>query len=276
MPASTPPQRVLITGAAGYLGTVLRTGLAGRYPSLRLTDIAPPQRAPAAGEEFIQADLSRMDQLVPLLREVDVVVHLGGCSLEAPWETILSANVVGTANLFEAARLAGVGRVVYASSHHVVGYYRRERMVGTDEPPRPDSRYGISKVFGEAVGRMYADKYGMSVICQRIGVARPEPQNVRGMIAYQSERDYVHLTERCIEAGDVHFLIVYGVSANTGVLWDNPGAAVIGYKPVDDGTAFAARVHLKQKPEDEPMPERLFHGGWFTGMEFTGDPDRID
>ncbi|MFS8086774.1 MAG: NAD(P)-dependent oxidoreductase, partial [Acidobacteriota bacterium] len=114
------------------------------------------------------------------------------------------------------------------------------------------------------------------VICQRIGVARPEPQNVRGVVAYQSERDYVHLTERCIEAADVHFLVVYGVSANTGVYWDNPGAAVIGYRPVDDGTAFAATIHAKQKPEDEPPIERLFQGGWFCGMEFVGDSDRID
>jgi uronate dehydrogenase len=276
MSASIPGKRILITGAAGYLGTVLRAGLSGRYPSLRLTDIAPLRDAPAAGEEYVQADLRKPADLEPAMREVNVVVHLGGCSLEAPWETILEANIAGTANVFEAARQAGVQRIVYASSHHVVGYYRRDRRVGPDEPPRPDSRYGVSKVFGEAVGRMYADKYGMSVICQRIGVARPEPQNVRGMAAYQSERDYVHLTERCIEAADVHFLIVYGISANTGVYWDNPGGDAIGYKPVDNGAAFSARVHARQKPEDEPPLERLFQGGWFCGMEFTGDPDRID
>lgn len=276
MSASTSTQRILITGAAGYLGTVLRAGLAGRYASLRLTDLAPLRDGPGPGEEYVQADLGDPAALAIAMRNIDVVVHLGGCSLEAPWETILAANVTGTVNVFEAARQAGVRRIVYASSHHIVGYYRRERRVGPDEPPRPDSRYGISKVFGEAVGRMYADKYGMSVICQRIGVARPEPQNVRGMVAYQSERDYVQLTERCIEAADVHFLVVYGVSANTGVLWENPGAAVIGYRPVDDGTAFAASVFTKQKPEDEPPLERPFHGGWFCGMEFTGDPGRIE
>ena len=276
MSTSISARRILITGAAGYLGTVLRTGLAGRYSLLRLTDRAPLPSAPGPGEEYLQAELHDFAQLELAMAGIDVVVHLGACSLEAPWETILEANIVGTYNVFEAARRAGVQRVVYASSHHVVGYYRRDRKIGPDDPPRPDSRYGVSKAFGEAMGRMYADKYAMSVISQRIGVARPEPQSVRGMAAYQSARDYVHLTERCIEAPDVHFLVVYGVSANTGVYWDNPGAAVIGYQPVDDGTAYAASVHAKQKPEDEPPLERLFHGGWFCGMEFAGDPDRID
>ena len=276
MTPSLNPARVAITGAAGYLGTVLRSGLGHRFGPLRLTDIAPLKTPASADEQFVAADLTRIDEVERALDGVETVVHLGACSLEAPWETILQANIVGTWNVFEAARRAGVKRVVYASSHHTVGYYRRERRVGIDEPPRPDSRYGISKVFGEAVGRMYADKYGMSVIAQRIGVARPEPQNPRGVLTWISERDYVQLTQRCIEAQDAHFLVVYGISDNDGGFWDNPAAAVIGYAPQDNGAAFAQKVYAKQPPESEPPLERLFQGGWFCGMEFSGDPDRID
>lgn len=266
---------ILITGAAGYLGGVLRRGLRGRY-TLRLTDIAPLPDALQAGENFAQADLADPAALADLMRGVDTVVHLGGCSVEAEWEKILHANIEGTYNVFEAARAAGVKRVVYASSHHTVGYYRRTRKVGVDEPPRPDSRYGVSKVFGEAVGRMYADKYGLEVLCQRIGVARPAPQNARGMLAYLSERDYVHLTERCIEAPDIHFLVVYGVSANRGAFWDNPGAARIDFVPQDHGEADAEEVArlVAGKPEGEV--EAQFQGGWFCGMEFVGAPGRID
>jgi uronate dehydrogenase len=153
-------RKILITGAAGYLGDVLRRSLRGQY-DLLLTDIAPLPDTPQVGETFAVADLGDATALAALMRDVDTVVHLGGCSVEAEWERILEANIAGTYNVFETARAANVKRVVYASSHHAVGYYRRTQPIGAEEPPRPDSRYGVSKVFGEALGRMYADKYGM-------------------------------------------------------------------------------------------------------------------
>jgi uronate dehydrogenase len=269
-------RRVLVTGAAGYLGSVLRAGLRGRYPALRLTDVAPLAHAPSADEEYVRCDLANPADVAAAMRGVDAVVHLGAQSVEADWETILHANIVGTWNVFEAARREGVRRVVYASSHHVMGYYRREQRVGVEEPPRPDSRYAISKVFGEAVGRMYADKHGMSVVAQRIGVARVRPEIPRHLRTWISERDYVQLTQRCLDARDVHFLVVYGVSANDGAFWNNPGADALGFVPLDNGAAFADGVHAKQRPEDEPAVERLFQGGWFCGMEFDGDVGDID
>lgn len=276
MTASSSYQRILLTGAAGYLGSVLRPALHDVAASVRLSDVAPLKEGPGPCEEFVRADLTNTAQVVAAMEGVDAVVHLGGVSIESAWEAILQANIVGTYNLFEAARLAGVRRIVYASSHHTVGYYRRERRVGPDDPVRPDSRYGVSKVFGEALGRMYADKYGMSVVAQRIGVARPRPQNPRGLVTWISECDYVQLTLRCLQALDVHYLVVYGVSANDGTLWRNPDADAIGYRPQDNGACYAQAVLAASPLEAEPEIERPFHGGWFCGMEFVGDPRRID
>jgi uronate dehydrogenase len=276
MPETITYSRILLTGAAGYLGSVLRPALREIAPSVRLTDVVPLKEKTVYGEEYVHADLADVAQMHSVMRDVDAVVHLGGVSVEAPWQPILQANIIGTYNVFEAARQAGVRRVVYASSHHAIGFYRRERKVGPDEPVRPDSRYGVSKVFGEAVGRLYADKYGMSVVAQRIGVARPEPQNPRGLIAWLSERDYVQLTQRCLQAPDIHFLVVYGVSANDGSIWTNPGAETIGFKPQDNGVDFAGKVLAVMPADAEPPVERLFHGGWFCGMDFAGDPRRID
>jgi len=202
-----------------------------------------------------------------------MVVHLAGQPLEAPWEEILSANIVTTYNVFEAARLAGVRRFVFGSSHHVVGFHRRDRVVGTEAPVRPDTRYAVSKVFGEALGRLYADKHGLSVVCQRIGVARPRPPHERALWTWQSEGDYVRFTRCCLAAPDIHFLVVYGVSRNTRRLWDT-AAERIGYEPRDDAEDHLDEIRATSGPE--PALERLFHGGSFCAQEFAGDPDRID
>ena len=166
--------RILITGAAGKIGSTLREGLRGRYRVLRLTDIAPlgPARA---GEEIVRADLADLAAVEAAMQGVDCVVHLGAIPGEDTWDKILPNNVVGTWNVFEAARRQGVRRVVYASSHHAVGFYRRDRDIDQTVVPRPDGIYGVSKVFGEAVGRLFADKHGLSVACLRIGAFRDKP-----------------------------------------------------------------------------------------------------
>src|SRR5262245_59293538 len=169
-------QRVLITGAAGGIGGVLRAGLAGRYSLLRLADVRPCSAA-GKGEEAIVADFSALDAALAATRGIDCVVHLAGIPREAEWERILPNNIVGTYNLFEAARRNGVKRVVFASSNHVTGFHRVGQPVDPALPPRPDSRYGVSKVFGESLGRLYADKHGLSVACLRIGSFRERPQN---------------------------------------------------------------------------------------------------
>jgi len=267
--------RVLITGAAGRIGRTLREGLAGRFPVLRLSDIAPLGEA-GPGEEIVPADLANMAQMEAAVADVDAIVHLGGTPEEAPWEPIHNNNIVGCYNLFEAARGAGVKRIVFASSNHVIGYYRRGRRLGIEAPPRPDGRYGISKVFGEALARLYADKHGIGAVCLRIGSFQPRPLNVRMLSTWISPRDTVHLVARGLEASDVHFEILYGVSANDRNWWDNPAAARLGYRPRDNAEDYATEILKQRSPEDEPEVEDLFHGGPFCGMDFSGDTDRID
>lgn len=265
--------RILITGAAGAIGTTLRHGLADTCSLLRLTDLLPLEQ-PAGDEEYVAADLSDATAVMDMMSGIDCVVHLGGIPREAPWEAILPANIIGTWNVFEAARRSGVKRVIYASSNHVVGYYRTSASIGIEEPPRPDSRYGVSKVFGEALGRLYADKHGLSVACLRIGSFRPSPENARQLATWVSPRDLVQLVQRCIEAPAYHFLVLYGVSNNSRARWQNPAAELIGYAPQDDAESFAAEIEASSQENDEPAA--AFHGGEFCAIEFDGDVGAID
>jgi uronate dehydrogenase len=169
-----------------------------------------------------------------------------------------------------------VKRVVFASSNHVVGFHRRERSVGPDSPLRPDTRYGVSKVFGEAIARLYADKHGLASVCLRIGQFRPKPTNRRMLSLWISPRDTVQLVVRSLEAPDVHFEIVYGISANRRGWYDNPGAARIGYRPVDDAENYAAEVEAAVAGELESPVEGAFQGGPFCSQEFEGDAGRIE
>jgi uronate dehydrogenase len=268
-------QHVLITGAAGRIGSVLREGLRGAYPVLRLSDIRPLGEA-QAGEELDAADLRDLDQMVAAMEGVDAVVHLGGVPEEDAWEPVHNLNLVGCYHVFEAARRQGVKRMVFASSNHVIGYYRRPERIGPDVPPRPDSRYGVSKVFGEALGRLYADKHGIGCVSLRIGSFQPKPKNVRMLSTWISHRDTVQLVRRSLDAPEVHFEVVYGVSNNDRNWWDNPGGERIGYKPEDNAEDYAEEILGQMAPEDEPETERLFHGGEFCGMEFSGDTSRIE
>ena len=266
-------KRILITGAAGLIGDALRQALRGAYPLLRLTDIRPLTAA-RAGEECARADLHDFAAVAAAMRGIDCVVHLGGVPKEGPWEVVLDANIAGTYNVFEAARLAGVKRVVFASSNHVIGFYRTGRTVGTDEPPRPDSRYAVSKVFGEALGRLYADKHGMSVACLRIGSFRERPQDARQLATWISPRDMAQLVRCAIDAPPYDFIVLYGVSANTRSRWDNSEAQHIGYRPRDNAEEYAAQLALP--PADSSDPAVAFHGGSFCAIEFNNKINNIN
>ena len=215
-------KRILITGAAGNIGSALRKGLRGSYPLIRLLDVAP-LGTPENGEEPYTADICDAPALETAMAGIDCVVHLAGMPTEAPWEEVLRLNIEGCYNVFEAARRGGVKRIVFASSNHAIGFHRRERFIDTNVVPRPDTRYGVSKVFGEAVGRLYADKYGLSVACLRIGsfLTPDRPTDARQLLTWISHRDMVQLVRRCIDCPDYHFVIVYGVSNNLRSRWDN-------------------------------------------------------
>ena len=267
--------RVLITGAAGHIGSVLRAGLSGVYPVLRLSDIAPLGEA-GPGEELHRVDLHDLPHVQAMMEGVDAVVHLGAVPNENTWERVLEANIIGCYNVFEAARRKAVKRVVFASSNHVIGFTRRPNRIGPEAPFRPDGRYGVSKLFGEGLGRLYADKHGIACVALRIGSFQPKPRDVRALSTWISHRDMVQLVRCALDAPDIHFEIVYGVSNNDRSWWDNPGAERIGYVPQDNAEDFHNEVLERMSPDDEPELERLFHGGSFCAKEFSGNLSEID
>ena len=188
----TVMQKILITGAAGDVGTRLRKLLKGVYPSIRTSDIRTPADL-GKDEDFIAADLADMVQVQKMVAGVQGIIHLGGFSVEGPWDTIHKSNIVGCYNLFEAAYRAGVKRVVFASSNHAMGFYRRDQKIGVDVTVRPDSRYGVSKAFGEAIGALYADKHGLRVTCIRIGNVNDKPLDKRRLSIWIKPEDLVQL-----------------------------------------------------------------------------------
>jgi len=261
--------RVLITGAAGGIGRSLRETLRGVYPVLRLSDIT--QIAPARdGEEVVdRVDIADMAAVERIVDGVDGIVHLGGNSGENTWEKILPSNIVGAYNLFEAARRAGVKRIVMATSNHAVGFYPRSQKIDHQVVPRPDSRYGLSKAFSEGLAALYADKHGIGCLCTRIGNFGTRPIDSRRLAIWITPRDYTQLVRIGLEHPDIHFEIVYGVSNNQRSWYDNSNAFRLGYKPQDDSEPYAAEVLAAEegKPKD-PVAER-YQGGTFPAAEYT-------
>jgi uronate dehydrogenase len=258
---------VLITGAAGDVGTHLRRELAGNY-RLRTSDKRPLK--PARGERFMKADVSKMTDALRITKGVDAIVHLGGYSVEGPWPAILQANIVGCYHVFEAARQNGVKRIVFPTSNHAVGFYRRDQAIDHRVYPKPDSRYGVSKVFGEALGSLYADKYGMQFLMIRIGNVNPAPIDKRRLSIWCSPRDIAQLVSIGIDHPEIRFEIVYGVSGNQRSWYDNSNAVRLGYRPQDDSEAYASDVLAKEKPGD-PRAE-TYQGGSFVHLEALPNP----
>ncbi|MEX2199614.1 MAG: NAD(P)-dependent oxidoreductase [Burkholderiales bacterium] len=258
---------ILITGAAGDVGTHLRRELAGQY-RIRASDLRPLKKA--AQETYVRADIAKMSDALKITKGVDAVVHLGGYSVEGPWEGILSANIIGCYNVFEAARRNGVKRILFPTSNHAVGFYRRDRTIDHQIYPKPDSRYGVSKVFGEALGSLYADKYGMEVFCMRIGNVNPKPIDKRRLSIWFSPRDLAQLVTIGIEHPDIRFEIVYGISGNKRAWYDNSNAHRLGYRPQDDSEIYAEAILAREKPGD-PIAER-YQGGVFCVVEAVPNP----
>jgi uronate dehydrogenase len=230
---------VLLTGAAGGIGSHLRAPLRERAAELRITDVVPLE-AQADNERAIVADLADEAAIVAAADGADAIVHLGGIPSERGFGEILGPNIVGTRNVLEAARRGGARRVVYASSNHVTGMYASGHPLDGTDPVRPDSNYGASKAFGEALARMYVDKFGLEVVCLRIGSFQPRPRMARELSTWLSPADMTRLTLAALQAPDVGFEVVYGVSANRRSWWSPEPGLRIGYEPQDDAEAYAA------------------------------------
>lgn len=258
-------RRVLMTGAAGRIGSALRAGLREDLDQLRLSDVREPDPPPVPPETLAPAELADREAVERAMAGVEAVIHLGGVPSEAPFDQLLGPNIVGTFNVFDAARRAGVRRVVYASSNHVTGFYPVEARLAGGEPPRPDGLYGASKAYGEALARMYWDRFGLEAICLRIGTFNERPTDALHLPSWLSAPDAVRLFRACLTAQDVGFLTVYGASANSRSWWDlGEARRKLGYEPQDDAERYAAEFEESEAPprhQGDPFTQ-VDYGGW--------------
>ena len=264
---------VLLTGAAGRIGTVLRGGLPERGWAVRCLDVVPVADE-RPGEEQIVADITDLGAMVDAAQGASAVVHMAGISGESTWPAISHANIEGTYCVLEAARRAGVPRVVLASSNHATGFTPRPGsglLREEDASPRPDTYYGVSKVTMEALGSLYVDRYGLDVVCLRIGSAFAEPTTTRQLSTWLSPDDTVSLVDAALTTPSPGFSVVWGVSANSRNWWDLTAARALGYDPQDDAEVYAeALIEVHGEPDlSDPVHARV--GGEYTLPDFDAE-----
>jgi uronate dehydrogenase len=257
-------RHILLTGASGSLGRMLAPRLANKGYALRLSDINVFPDPLPRGAAFVQADLADEARVRELVRGTDGIVHLGGISVEKPFRAIIDANILGLTHLFEAAR-QDRQRVVFASSNHTIGFYKRGEDLSVGNPMRPDGYYGLSKAYGELLGRMMFDKHGLESVHMRIGSCLPEPTEARHLSTWLSHGDFERLVVAALEAPATGHAIVWGVSGNRQSWWTDDDAARIGYVPQDDSECFAPL------PEQGDGVARHFQGGSFCAHNYTRD-----
>lgn len=263
-------EKLLLTGAAGGLGKALRERLKANCSVLRLSDVQAFGEA-AAGEEVVLADLADAAMVNDMVKGVDAIIHLGGISVEGPFDPIFQANILGVYNLYEAARKHGVKRVVFASSNHVTGFYRQSETINANHPPRPDGLYGVSKAFGEDLSRFYFDRYGIETACIRIGSSFPEPRDRRMLASWLSFDDLHRLITACLNTPVLGHSIIFGMSDNAVTWWDNSRARHIGYVPQDSSDVFRDAVYARTPNPDLNDPVVQYQGGGFVVAGPFGD-----
>lgn len=257
-------QRLLLTGAGGGLGKVLRPRLAAFAATVRVSDLAAALTEDGAPHEEVQpCDLADRAAVDALVAGCDAIVHLGGVSVERPFEEILEANIKGVFHIYEAARRHGVKRVVFASSNHVTGFYRQDQVIDSHDLRRPDGYYGLSKSYGEDMAQLYFDRYGIQTVSIRIGNSFPTAKDRRALACWLSYDDLTELLRCSLFTPQVGHTVVYGMSDNNGVWWNNRHAAHLGYMPRDSSEQFRAAVEAQPLPAaDDPL--RIYQGGMFT------------
>jgi uronate dehydrogenase len=218
------------------------------------------------GEEVLLADLADAAAVDAIVAGVNAIVHLGGVSVEAPFEPILQANIVGLYHLYEAARKHGVRRIVFASSNHVTGFYSQGQTISAEDPPRPDGLYGLSKAFGEDLSRLYFDRWGIETACVRIGSSFPEPKDRRMLATWLSYDDLHRLVLACLSTPVLGHTIIFGMSDNSVTWWDNRCARHVGYVPKDSSDRFRDAVYARTAAPDPSDPVAQYQGGAFVRM----------
>jgi uronate dehydrogenase len=260
---------IAITGGAGRVGTALRKLLAPQLAQIRVLDLVDPAGL-AANETFTRVDIARLDELTAALAGIDGIIHLAGIPSERALEQMVQANVIGTFNVYEAARQAGVPRVVFGSSNHATGFYPRDTHIGTDAPMRPDSIYGLTKCWGELTAGMFYDKAGIRSLLIRIGNAQDMPRAPRSLEVWISPGDLAQLCLIGLTHPDVDVKTVFGVSAGGGSWWDNSVAEALGYRPKDRIRDFAHPDSFKPVPADADPVGEFFQGAVFCTYGHDG------
>ncbi|MEC5385860.1 NAD(P)-dependent oxidoreductase [Uliginosibacterium sp. H3] len=258
-----PFQRVVLTGAAGKLGSVLREPLRALSATLVLSDISELGSPLQAGEEFVVCDLADHGGVAQLVAGADLIVHFGGASQEQAFEPILQGNIIGQFNLYDNALNSGVKRVILASSNHVTGGYRADEVIDASQPMRPDGLYAVSKGYGELLARFYHDRHGLETVSLRIGTCIARPKSARCLHAWLSYGDLVELVRCAALAPSVGCAVVYGVSNNQQSWWRGDDAERIGYKPRDSADSYREEL-ASLRPNDVAPP-------WQGGNIFMRD-----
>lgn len=258
-------KKLVLTGAAGRLGSYLREPLSKLCDELVTTDRIADIGTLYPNERYVQADLAELAPMVDLLAGADMVVHFGAIGDEAPWDQILPSNIIGAYNIWEAAYQNKVRRVVYASSIHAVGMYPKNQFIGTDVAHRPDTFYGLAKCFAEDLASLYWEKRGVESVCMRI-LSAAKVGNPRALGSWLSYDDLIHLVQRAIDTPVTGFTVVYGVSNNDRAPVDNAKAHFLGYRPKDNAEQFAADILAQSDPLDPQDPGDMCHGGPFASI----------
>ena len=265
-------KKVLVTGASGHLGGMLFRSLADLgYKNLIGTDLR--KKNIEKKQKFVLANLKNFKSTVKITKNVYAIIHFGAIPIEDTKTNILKNNIIGTYNLFEAARINKVKRIIFASSNHAIGFHRRKKKLNHFSNQRPDSHYGLSKAFGEELSRFYTDKFNIKSMCIRIGTCLKVPKDKRHLSTWISYRDLTQLVDIGIKHKTIHHEIVYGVSKNKKSWWNNVNAYHLGYKPKDSADRF--NTYLLSKNEYKDKTALLFQGGVFTSANFKGDTKNI-
>jgi uronate dehydrogenase len=260
-------KKIALSGAGGQLGAVVRAAFVARGAPVRSAAGSKALTPLVEGEDVMHGDLRDPAVVDRLLKGIDVLIHFAGTSVERPLPEIIENNLRGLVEVYEGARRQGVKRIVFASSNHAIGMYPVTERLGLDCELRPDGFYGLSKVWGESLARLYWDKHGIESICVRIGSCLERPTEPRHLSTWFGHRDLLHFLDRCIDADDVGFLTIWGVSANTRSWWDNSGAARLGYQPTQNAEDYAAEILARPNPLDA-LGQR-FQGGSFVGIDYS-------
>jgi uronate dehydrogenase len=261
-----PIKKLVLTGAAGRLGSYLREPLAALCEELVSSDLPDSIGTLYPGERYQRADLAVAGEVDALIEGAEMVVHFGAIGDEAPFEKILGPNIIGAYNVWDAASRHGARRVVYASSIHAVGMYPKTEFIGTDVPHRPDSFYGLAKCFAEDLARLYWEKRGLEAVCLRI-LSCAKVGNPRAVGTWLSYPDLIHLVTRAIDTPVAGFTIIYGVSDNDRAPVDNSAASFLGYRPQDNAEVYAAEVFAANPRPDPRDPAAMCHGGPFAAVD---------